>query len=187
MFRERPETNAAGGNGVAPAFAGTLILHMLLVCGGCSAAAKVETVSPNAGRDAAESIEAGSDSIDAPMPDARTGIAGGSSCEASTQCLSGACTRGLCSDWSHVMRIGIDTTANGADVEYDVMDFPLLVRLSEGGDGGASNFVFAEANDDGSDIRFTDSEGSNLNYQIERWAPNLRAAEIWVLVPMPVR
>jgi hypothetical protein len=182
MSRERPVPNAVDKNVLGLTLASTLALHLVLGCGGGSAAAKVKTGQLDAGADAADFFDVDNESVNA-KPDARTGIAGGNACEASAQCLSGACTGGVCSDWSHVMRIGIDTTADGADVEYDVADFPLLIRLAEGGDGGTSNFVFAEANDDGSDIRFTDSEGSNLNYQIERWNPNLHAAEIWVLVP----
>lgn len=182
MSRERPVPSAVGGNVVGLALVGPLALHLVLGCGGGSAAARVEPDQLDAGMDAAEFVDANRESIDA-RADAQSGIGGGSACETSAQCLSGACTGGVCSDWSHVMRIGIDTTADGADVEYDVTDFPLLIRLGEGGDGGTNNFVFAEANPDGSDIRFTDSKGSNLNYQIERWRPNLHTAEIWVLVP----
>ena len=52
----------------------------------------------------------------APNLDARIGLGGGAACDASEQCLSGGCALGICSDWTHVMKIGIDTTSTGADV-----------------------------------------------------------------------
>ena len=75
------------------------------------------------------------------------------------------------------MQIGIDTTAAGADVGETVTAFPLLVRLD------ARNFAFAEARRDGADVRFLDSSGNNLAYEIERWNADKAVAEIWVLVP----
>jgi hypothetical protein len=119
---------------------------------------------------------------DAPMAippnlDARPGLGGGASCDASEQCLSGACSLGICSDWAHVMQLAIDTTPTGADTHETVTDFPLLVRLN------AKNFAFAEARTDGADIRFLDSSGNNLGYEFERWDPDNAIAEIWVLVP----
>jgi len=114
----------------------------------------------------------------APNLDGRIGLSGGSSCDGSAQCLSGACTLGVCSDWASAMQIYIDTSPAGADVREDVTDFPLLVRLN------ALNFPFGEARRDGDDIRFVDTGGNNLNYEIERWSPNLAKAEIWVQVPL---
>jgi biopolymer transport protein ExbB len=75
------------------------------------------------------------------------------------------------------MQIGIDTTSAGADVRDVVTAFPLLVRLN------ATNFDFAEARTDGADIRFLDSGGNNLGYEIDRWDAQNAMAEIWVLVP----
>ncbi len=112
-----------------------------------------------------------------PNLDARAGSGGGSPCDAPEQCLSGACTLGVCSDWMGAMQIAIDTTPAGAAVNESVMSFPLLVRLD------AKNFVFAEARQDGSDIRFLDDSGNTLAYQIERWDAQKAMAEVWVLVP----
>jgi hypothetical protein len=135
--------------------------------------------APDAGTSA---LDADSPEEDAPLQiepnlDGRPGLGGGSSCDASEQCLSGACNLGICSDWSHAMRIGIDTTAAGANVGETVTGFPLLIRLN------SDNFAFGEARLDGADIRFLDSSGNNLAYEIENWDPDAPAAEIWVLVP----
>ena len=115
--------------------------------------------------------------IVAPNLDARIGLGGGAPCDASEQCLAGGCTLGICSDWTHVMRIGIDTTSSGAAVGEDITGFPLLIRLD------AMNFDFGEARPDGADIRFLDPGGNNLAHEIERWDVKEPAAEIWVLAP----
>ena len=118
-----------------------------------------------------------------PNLDAKLGLAGGSPCDDSNQCLSGHCTLGVCSDWAHAMKMVIDTTPTGADVGDAVTAFPLLVRLNAG------NFAFAEARQDGADIRFLDSDGNNLNFEIENWGVDFSGgvdfsrADIWVLVP----
>jgi hypothetical protein len=161
---------------MASASTGVIVLYLVLGCGGGGTQKDAHPGEPDAGSDAVESLEVGDDSFAASNVDARLGIAGGSSCDASAQCLSGACTLGVCSDWAHVMRIGIDTGV--IDIEEAVTNFPLLVRL------GAENFTFSDVNPDGSDIRFLDSSGVDLNYEIERWSPNLAKAEIWVQVPL---
>jgi hypothetical protein len=160
------------GRGRRVAFVCRLGALLVLGCGSNRAA-------PDAGTTAVDSNSPESDvpmSV-APNLDARPGLGGGSPCDASEQCLSGACTLGTCSDWAHVMQIGIDTTSAGADVRDVVTAFPLLVRLN------ATNFDFAEARTDGADIRFLDSGGNNLGYEIDRWDAQNAMAEIWVLVP----
>ena len=76
--------------------------------------------------------------------------------------------------WSYSKRLYLNTTASGADVAETVTNFPILVRLT------AANFVFSQAKNDGSDIRFTKSDGTPLDYEIERWDPVAQAAEVWV-------
>ena len=112
----------------------------------------------------------------APRPEVRAGLVSGAPCQSSTQCQSGACTLGVCSDWSSVLRITIDTTGSGANVKEAVTDFPLLVRLDD-------SFDFDSARSDGADLRFLDAAGHTLAYEIERWDPEQGAARIWVLVP----
>jgi hypothetical protein len=132
--------------------------------------------------DATTTMSDASAEVSARNDDVRTGIGGGLPCDASDQCITGACTQGVCSDWQHAMRVRIDTTEAGADVTGTVTDFPLLVRL--GGDTNA--FDFSQARVDGGDIRFVDDKGHNLNYQIERWDNQRQLAELWVSVPQIV-
>lgn len=46
----------------------------------------------------------------------------------------------------------------------------------------SSNFNFSQANEDGSDLRFS-SGGRSLNYWIETWDPEAEKALIWVRIP----
>ncbi len=78
--------------------------------------------------------------------------------------------------WSDSKNLYINTTTTGADVSGDVANFPLLIRFD------ASNFTFADAAADGSDIRFTDSEGTPIPYEIEEWDNSTPTASVWVLV-----
>jgi hypothetical protein len=76
--------------------------------------------------------------------------------------------------WGSSSPVYCNTTAQGADVQGDVTDYPLLIRLT------ADNFAFSQAQENGEDIRFAKSDGSPLSYEISRWAPSVPAAEIWV-------
>jgi hypothetical protein len=80
-------------------------------------------------------------------------------------------------DWDYNTRIYIDTSSSGADISEDVEKFPVLVELNE------ENFNFERANSDGNDIRFSDSSGISLKYEIESWNKDKKEANIWVLVP----
>jgi Concanavalin A-like lectin/glucanases superfamily/Domain of unknown function (DUF2341) len=73
-------------------------------------------------------------------------------------------------------RIRLNTTASGAGVAGNVYSFPVLVRLTK------INFDFSKAKIDGSDIRFTKSDGMPLSYEIERWDASQGSAEIWVRI-----
>jgi hypothetical protein len=79
-------------------------------------------------------------------------------------------------DWPGRKRIHMNTTATGAAMAENVYDFPLLVRLTR------ANFDFALS--DGRDIRFENSKGVRLRYDVERWdeTPGQEVAEIWVRV-----
>ena len=85
--------------------------------------------------------------------------------------------------WTYYRDIIVNTTGNsgGANVPGDVNNFPVLVRLNNGGATAGSD-VLSQSLANGEDVRFTDSTGNTaLNYQIERWT--VPAAEIWVNVP----
>ena len=80
--------------------------------------------------------------------------------------------------WEYRKKISFDSTPSGADIKENLNDFPLLVRLHSG------NFNFTNAKDDGSDIRFISSDGTNLlKYHIERFDPIDEMALIWVKIP----
>jgi hypothetical protein len=78
--------------------------------------------------------------------------------------------------WKYSKKLFLNTTENGANVSGNVLNFPLLVRLS------TSNFDFNQAKSDGSDLRFKKSNDSPVAYEIERWDPVKGLAEIWVKV-----
>ncbi|MGL1904100.1 MAG: DUF2341 domain-containing protein, partial [Fibrobacterales bacterium] len=80
-------------------------------------------------------------------------------------------------NWSNSTTWTLNTTPAGADVSGDVANFPVLIRLT------ASNFIFAQAQTNGEDIRFAASDESPLDYEIERWDNAGQVAEIWVKVP----
>jgi hypothetical protein len=79
-------------------------------------------------------------------------------------------------EWKYARRLCLNTTATGADVTRNVVEFPVVVRLTE------DNFNFTRANPDGSDIRFFRSDTIGLPYEIERWDPVTELAEVWVKV-----
>ena len=81
-------------------------------------------------------------------------------------------------DWSYRKQIVIDASAKGADLQSDLEDVPVLIRLHEG------VFKFADANTDGSDLRFVaDDDKTPLKYHIEKFDSVFNLAFVWVSVP----
>ena len=78
--------------------------------------------------------------------------------------------------WRFSRKLALNTTGSGAGVKGDVVNFPVLVRLTQG------NFDFSQAKNSGADLRFTKSDGTPLPYEIERWDSAAAKAEIWVRV-----
>jgi hypothetical protein len=76
--------------------------------------------------------------------------------------------------WKYSVKIGLNTTATGADIEGTVTNFPLCVRLN------AVNFNFKQARSDGSDVRFTKKDGTSLLYETELWDETGKNAVLWV-------
>jgi hypothetical protein len=76
--------------------------------------------------------------------------------------------------WKYARTLALNTTGTGADIKGNVVGFPALIRLNPG------NFDFLRARPDGADIRFTKSDNTFLPYEIERWDPVTRLAEVWV-------
>lgn len=78
--------------------------------------------------------------------------------------------------WSHSSDIIINTSASGYNIISNLNNFPFLVRLN------SSDFDFSQAKTNGEDIRFANSSGTHLSYQIEEWSSSGGAASIWVKV-----
>ena len=80
--------------------------------------------------------------------------------------------------WTQRHKITLDTGANAAALTESAGPATVLVRLSE------SNFQFAAARDDGSDLRFVAADGKTLlPHQIESYDNMLNEASIWVRLP----
>jgi hypothetical protein len=78
--------------------------------------------------------------------------------------------------FAYEKKIYLNTTSSGAGVSGNVLNFPVLVRLSGG------NFDFAKAKAGGGDLRFAKPDQTPLSFEIERWDSAAGAAEIWVKV-----
>ena len=78
--------------------------------------------------------------------------------------------------WKFSKQCRLNTTPSGADVPGMVTNFPVLVRLT------AADFDFSQTLTDGGDLRFMKEGGKQLPYEIERWDPGSRQAEVWVKV-----
>ncbi|MBD3317657.1 MAG: DUF2341 domain-containing protein [Chitinivibrionales bacterium] len=78
--------------------------------------------------------------------------------------------------WKYSRKIYLNTSASGAGVSKDIIDFPVLVRLD------AATFSFDQALGDGRDIRFAKPEGNPLPFEIEMWDSAGRTAAVWVTV-----
>ena len=75
--------------------------------------------------------------------------------------------------WKYRRPITIDNTNNS----NTLTDYQIKLSLN------SSNFDFSKANSDGSDIRFTDSDGvTKLSYWIENWDSTNQTATVWVKV-----
>jgi len=81
-------------------------------------------------------------------------------------------------DWKQRVKIGLNTTAEGAPIAAGVDNVPVLVRLHTG------NFQFVEAKPDGSDLRFIAGDDKTpLKHHIEKFDSLNELALVWVQVP----
>jgi Concanavalin A-like lectin/glucanases superfamily/Domain of unknown function (DUF2341) len=78
--------------------------------------------------------------------------------------------------WKYSRRLYLNTTSSGAAVPGNVVNFPILVRLT------TSNFDFTQAGPSGADIRFTKQDNTPVSYEIERWDAANDQAEVWVKI-----
>ncbi len=82
------------------------------------------------------------------------------------------------SAWSYRRKIFFDNTLTNLGVEPEnLIDFPVLVKLEDG-----VNIDYNKTNIDGSDIRFVDTDGTELSYEIEQW-DETGDSFVWVKVP----
>ncbi len=81
-------------------------------------------------------------------------------------------------DWSLRKKITIDTSASGANITDPIGTQAVLVRLHAG------NFRFAQAKEDGSDLRFIAGDDKTpLKFHVEGYDSLLANAFVWVQVP----
>jgi hypothetical protein len=78
--------------------------------------------------------------------------------------------------WKYSRRIFLNTSASGAAVSGNVAQFPVLIRLT------ANNFIFSQALAGGADIRLTKPDNTPIPFQIQRWDPVAKIAEVWVKI-----
>ncbi len=80
--------------------------------------------------------------------------------------------------WPLRKKITIDTSATGVQLTDTIGPVPVLLRLHDG------NFAFANAAQDGSDLRFvTEDDKTVLAYHLEKFDPVLNEAFVWVKLP----
>jgi len=76
--------------------------------------------------------------------------------------------------WKYSRTLRLNTSATGANTAGNVLNFPVLIRLT------AANFDFTQARNNGEDIRFAKRDNTFLPYEIERWDAIAGLAEVWV-------
>jgi biopolymer transport protein ExbB len=82
------------------------------------------------------------------------------------------------SDWTLRKKITVDTTAAGVAIADPIGTTAVLIRLHDG------NFQFANANENGDDLRFVAADDKTLlPYHIEKYDSVLNEAFVWVKVP----
>jgi biopolymer transport protein ExbB len=81
-------------------------------------------------------------------------------------------------NWTARKKITFDATTSGGDINATVTDVPVMIRLHTG------NFVFQQAKQDGSDIRFVGSDDlTQLKHHFEVFDAVEEMAVVWVKVP----
>jgi len=80
--------------------------------------------------------------------------------------------------WNYRKEIVFDNTAANIGVAAEnLTDFPILVKLEANTD-----IDYSKTKDSGEDIRFADSDGTALSYEIEEWNES-GTSYVWVKVP----
>ena len=80
--------------------------------------------------------------------------------------------------WSSREKISVDTTDNGVAVSDPIGTTTVVVRLHDG------NFDFSNSKEDGSDLRFVDSDDKTLlASQVEKFDTVMNEGFVWVKIP----
>ena len=80
--------------------------------------------------------------------------------------------------WSSREKITVDTTDNGVAVSDPIGTTTVVVRLHDG------NFDFSNSKEDGSDLRFVDSDDKTLlASQVEKFDTVMNEGFVWVKIP----
>jgi biopolymer transport protein ExbB len=81
-------------------------------------------------------------------------------------------------DWSYRKKITLNAGPQGGGLTEDLARAPILIRLHDG------NFQFADAKDDGSDLRFVAADDATpMKFHIDTYDGLLGIALVWVDVP----
>ncbi|MBF0430355.1 MAG: DUF2341 domain-containing protein [Fibrobacteria bacterium] len=83
---------------------------------------------------------------------------------------------GIYTSWAYSKNVVLNTTVSGANVSGTVKIFPVLLKLRE------SNFDFAQAGDNGEDLRFLGTNDKVFPHEIAWWDATAKHADVWVLV-----
>jgi biopolymer transport protein ExbB len=78
-------------------------------------------------------------------------------------------------DWTSRRQVTVDTSITGADIQENLTDFPVLVRLHTGNFG-----FFSELAENGKDIRFMLDDKTPLKHEIEKIDAVNEMGLIWV-------
>ncbi len=81
-------------------------------------------------------------------------------------------------EWPYRKQVVVDTSPQGLNLNGAVGRMPILVRLHTG------NFSFADAQENGGDLRFVAADDKTpLTYHVESFDPLLGVANVWVDIP----
>ena len=115
---------------------------------------------------------------DATKFDSSSNVTTSTAGQATLTATSGWCSNASCdSNWKYRKKITFNNTDANLGVTSEALtNFPVLVKLS------SSNLDYTKTQDSGQDIRFTDTDGTDLAYEIEKW-DETGTSWVWVKVP----
>ncbi len=98
--------------------------------------------------------------------------------EAKLSTTSGWCSNASCnSSWKYRRQVTFDNrTSNLGVTSENLTSFPVLIKLD------SSRIDYANTQNSGQDLRFTDTDGTDLAYEIEKWDES-GTSYVWVKVP----